>query len=104
MGETIEAALPDPSEASVIGTLRREEDGPRRFALSLAQAHAGGAELDGDALCAGAKAVKLPTYPFQRERFWLASSTAAADAAPPGSPTPTTRCSGRRSRARTGRA
>ncbi|HEX6687921.1 MAG TPA: polyketide synthase dehydratase domain-containing protein, partial [Solirubrobacterales bacterium] len=46
---------------------------PRRFALSLAQAHAAGAAVDWGAYFAGsgAQTVKLPTYPFQRERYWL---------------------------------
>ncbi|HEX6687505.1 MAG TPA: type I polyketide synthase, partial [Solirubrobacterales bacterium] len=73
VGETIEATLPDTVEASAVGTLRRDEEGPRRFALSLAQAHAAGAAVDWGAYFAGsgAQTVKLPTYPFQRERYWL---------------------------------
>ena len=73
MGETIEDALPNPEEATVLGTLRRDEGGPERFALSLAEAHAAGAEVEWEALFegTGAKRVKLPTYPFQRKRYWL---------------------------------
>ncbi len=82
VGETIEAALGEGAEASVIGTLRREEDGPRRFALSLAEAHAQGIEVEWGAFFKGTspKRVALPTYPFQRERYWLASSQGTADA------------------------
>jgi polyene macrolide polyketide synthase len=81
VGETIEAALPDPTEATVVGTLRRDEDGPSRFALSLAETHVAGAELDWRAYFegSGAKAVGLPTYPFQRERYWLGAAKGTED-------------------------
>ena len=54
-------------------TLRREEDEAERFALSLAQAHAQGIAVDWEAFFkgSGAKRVPLPTYPFQRQRYWL---------------------------------
>ncbi len=77
--ETVDDALSDPAEATVLGTLRRDDGGPGRFAASLAQAHAAGAELDWEALFAGAaKPVPLPTYRFQRERYWLGSSGGGA--------------------------
>ncbi len=47
---------------------------------ALAQAHASGAKLDWAALYPGAKRVPLPTYPFQRERFWLTGGMGAGDA------------------------
>ena len=73
IGETIEDALDDPGEAAALGTLRRDEPGPERFSLSLAAAHCAGAELDWEALAGpGAELVDLPTYPFQRERHWIA--------------------------------
>jgi mycoketide-CoA synthase len=76
--ETIDAALPDPSEATVTGTLRRDDGGLGRLSLSLAEAHAGGVAVDWDAFFAGtgAKRVDLPTYPFQRKRYWLDSPAA----------------------------
>jgi acyl transferase domain-containing protein/acyl carrier protein len=71
--ETIEAALDESDAAVFLGTLRREEGGPERMALSLSEAHASGAEVDWPAFFAGSGAarVPLPTYPFQRQRFWL---------------------------------
>ncbi len=81
MRETIEQALPDPGNAAVLATLRREEGGPDRFALSLAQAHASGASVDWGAFFAGsgAKQVSLPTYPFQRKRYWVDAAPGATD-------------------------
>jgi acyl transferase domain-containing protein/acyl carrier protein len=69
--EAIDAG-PVAEEAVVLGTLRREEGGAERFVRSLAEAHAHGARVDWPAFFGpGAKKVPLPTYPFQRQRFWL---------------------------------
>jgi acyl transferase domain-containing protein/acyl carrier protein len=79
--ETVAAELDDPAAATVLGTLRREEGGPERFGLSLATAQAAGVELDWERLLAdpGDRPVDLPTYPFQRKRYWLSPSAAAGD-------------------------
>ncbi len=69
--ETIEDALPDPGEAAVLATLRRDQGGLEHFARALAEAHVAGAALDWGRLFPGAKRVGLPTYPFQRQRYWL---------------------------------
>ena len=69
--ETIEQALDDPEEAVALTTLRRDQGGPQRFALSLGEAHNAGVPVDWVALFPGAGRVKLPTYPFQRRRCWL---------------------------------
>ncbi len=70
--ETI-AARREDGNATVICALRREEGGPERFTRSLAEAHAVGGSVDWKAFFAGTgvKRVSLPTYPFQRERYWL---------------------------------
>jgi acyl transferase domain-containing protein len=68
---TVEAVLDDPAEATVLATLRRDEGGPERFARSLAEAHVAGAAVDWSGYFAGGKRVTLPTYPFQRQRYWL---------------------------------
>ena len=76
VAETIERAGAAGEGAAVIETLRREEGGAERFALSLATAHASGAPLEWRAFFAGsgARSVPLPTYPFQRKRYWLNAS------------------------------
>ncbi|TGB16833.1 type I polyketide synthase, partial [Streptomyces palmae] len=64
------------SRAVAVGSLRRDEGGRERILGSLAEAYAAGARVDWAAAFAGtgARRVELPTYAFQRERYWLASS------------------------------
>ncbi|WP_116244243.1 type I polyketide synthase [Nocardiopsis sp. FIRDI 009] len=71
------AALRETAEAAgardtvVLGTLRRGEGGPSRFATSLAEAHAHGVDPDWERVFGGGRrVVDLPTYPFQHQRFW----------------------------------
>ncbi|MEU7283561.1 type I polyketide synthase, partial [Streptomyces sp. NPDC045431] len=56
---------------SAIGSLRRDEGGLLRFATSLAEASLRGARVDWTPFYAGARVVDLPTYAFQRRRYWL---------------------------------
>ncbi|MEU8633145.1 SDR family NAD(P)-dependent oxidoreductase [Amycolatopsis sp. NPDC048633] len=55
--------------AVAVGSLRRGEGHLRRFLTSLAEAYVHGADV-GWAFPAGARLVDLPTYPFQRDRYW----------------------------------
>ncbi|MFD0774589.1 type I polyketide synthase, partial [Streptomonospora algeriensis] len=77
----LQQALP---EADVLGTLRRDEPGPRRFLLSLGEAFAAGADVDWSAAfgeTAGRRG-SLPTYAFHRRNYWLPPRRAAAAEAP----------------------
>ncbi|RKT70181.1 acyl transferase domain-containing protein [Saccharothrix variisporea] len=65
---------------SVVGTLRRDDGGVRRFLLSLAQAHTRGVQPDFSTLVAG-RPVALPTYAFQHQTYWPKDVGAPADAA-----------------------
>ncbi|MGW2267634.1 type I polyketide synthase [Streptomyces koyangensis] len=78
--ETIEDA---GVRAGVVGTLRRDEGGLERFALSLGEAWALGAEVDWETHYAGTRPrhVDLPTYPFRRDWYWLTPAESAAAAA-----------------------
>ncbi|WP_263172740.1 type I polyketide synthase [Streptomyces sp. SCSIO ZS0520] len=78
---TVESA---ESQAGVLGTLRRTEGGPQRMLLALAQAYVQGAEVDWPALFAGPRGpqVDLPTYPFQRERYWVQPQHTPSGSAP----------------------
>ena len=79
--QTIDETLQGGDSAIAIGTLRRDEGGAARFALALAQAHAVGATPDWSAFFkgTGARVVPLPTYPFQRKRYWLNPSGGGSD-------------------------
>jgi acyl transferase domain-containing protein len=57
--------------AVVLATLRRDEGGDERLVHSLARAHTAGVTVDWTPYHAGARIIDLPTYPFQRRRFWL---------------------------------
>ncbi|WP_116244244.1 type I polyketide synthase [Nocardiopsis sp. FIRDI 009] len=80
MAETLEAAGAD---RPVIGTLRRDEDGPTRFVTALAEAHCQGVGVDWERVTAdpGRAPVELPTYPFQRRRHWLSDPRPSGDPA-----------------------
>ncbi|WP_425442008.1 type I polyketide synthase [Saccharopolyspora flava] len=65
-------------DVTAVGTLRRQQGGPVRFATSLAEAHVRGVDVDWTTLFTGpgARRVDLPTYAFQRQRFWPEPGTA----------------------------
>ncbi|MER6416854.1 type I polyketide synthase [Streptomyces humidus] len=70
--------------ATAVGTLRRDDGGPGRLLTSLAEAWSAGAEVAWPRLllhsAPGAQRVDLPTYAFQRTRYWLPSPGRAARA------------------------
>ncbi|SES40800.1 type I polyketide synthase [Lentzea albida] len=65
----------DVENAVVVGSLRRDEGDLRRFLTSAAEAFVGGVRVDWSAVMPAARthvrAADLPTYPFQRQRFWI---------------------------------
>ncbi|MEV7020317.1 SDR family NAD(P)-dependent oxidoreductase [Streptomyces sp. NPDC093991] len=67
------------TDAFAVGTLRRDEGGLDRFLTSLGEAHVRGVRVDWRPAFTGhrPRPVELPTYAFQRQRYWV-------HAAPPG--------------------
>ncbi|MFJ5099549.1 type I polyketide synthase [Streptomyces sp. NPDC088554] len=66
--ETVEDA---GRQALVLGTLRRDEGGPRRVLLSAAELWVRGGTVDWAAGIPAAGRTQLPTYAFQRRHYWI---------------------------------
>jgi candicidin polyketide synthase FscB len=62
------------SKAVVIGSLRRDGGCRAGMLTSLAEAHVHGVAVDWRDTVAGGQPVALPTYAFQRQRYWLESA------------------------------
>ncbi|MFD7660293.1 type I polyketide synthase, partial [Actinosynnema sp. NPDC059797] len=75
--ETAEVAGRD---VTTMGSMRRDDGGMSRVLLSLGEAWARGVPVDwaGSLAPAAPRRVDLPTYAFQRRRFWLDATTAGA--------------------------
>jgi polyketide synthase 12 len=75
-----DTATEDGADAVVVPTLGREDGGLRRFLSSAALAFVAGVKVDWRAALPAAGFVELPTYAFERKRFWLSSDGTAVDA------------------------
>jgi len=65
------AVLPDGDDGAVfIPVLRPARPGPAAVVGALAQAHVRGVAVDWAAILAGGQRTGLPTYAFQRQRYW----------------------------------
>ncbi|GGS25968.1 polyketide synthase [Streptomyces aureoverticillatus] len=80
-------------DALVMSTSRRNRDAVQTLLGGLAQLHARGAAVDFAALFGTRRPVDLPTYAFQRQRYWLdfldgmrTADVASAGLAAPGHP------------------
>ncbi|WP_405593445.1 type I polyketide synthase [Streptomyces sp. NBC_01092] len=79
---------PDPvltalaGDVSAVSTLRKDRPEPETLLTAVAELFVRGADIDWSALFegTGARRVDLPTYPFQRQRYWLDAPPAATDA------------------------
>ncbi|WP_337819509.1 type I polyketide synthase [Pseudonocardia sp. Ae707_Ps2] len=69
----VPATVPD---AVAVPLLRRDHDELRTAATALARLHTAGADVDWTAWFAGCgtRPVELPTYPFDRARYWPAAA------------------------------
>ncbi|MFD8727495.1 SDR family NAD(P)-dependent oxidoreductase [Streptomyces sp. NPDC059611] len=70
------------TDTAFVSALRRGHDEPRQLLSALAVAYTRGTAPDWRAFFAAydAHRVDLPTYAFQRERYWLSAPGSAADA------------------------
>jgi acyl transferase domain-containing protein/cytochrome P450/thioesterase domain-containing protein len=63
--------------AAVTGTLHRDDGGQERMLTALATVHVHGTPVDWRPAFPRARAVDLPTYPFQGKRYWLTGTRSA---------------------------
>ncbi|WP_079173125.1 type I polyketide synthase [Streptomyces monashensis] len=83
----VQEIVEDVDDALVLASTRRDRDEVASVVGSLAQFHVRGGTVDWGALFGTRRRVDLPTYAFQRQRYWLASSaTAVAAQVPPADP------------------
>ncbi|OEJ29137.1 polyketide synthase [Streptomyces agglomeratus] len=73
----------DDADIVTVPALRTDAPEPQALTLALGQVHAHGVSPDWQGLFPGARHVDLPTYAFQRERYWL-EGTAAFDVSSAG--------------------
>ncbi len=73
--------LGDEQGSPCVSALRQGRAEPESLIGALATISAAGAEVDWAAFFAGsgASAVPLPTYPFQRKRYWLSPASGSSD-------------------------
>ncbi|MEU2794559.1 type I polyketide synthase [Streptomyces sp. NPDC007100] len=67
------------TRAAVVPTLLRDQGGLARFRTAVADAAVHGARPDWTAVLPGGAPVELPTYAFQRKRFWMPATRSAGD-------------------------
>ncbi|MFJ9822050.1 SDR family NAD(P)-dependent oxidoreductase, partial [Streptomyces sp. NPDC101151] len=69
------------ADVTGLGSLHRDDGGPERVLAALGEAFVAGVPVDWSAVFSGmpVRAADLPTYAFQRERYWLGRSAGAGD-------------------------
>uniref|UniRef100_A0AAU3HR22 Type I polyketide synthase n=1 Tax=Streptomyces sp. NBC_01393 TaxID=2903851 RepID=A0AAU3HR22_9ACTN len=63
----------------VVGSLAREQGSYDRLLRNLGLLHVQGHELDWDKVLGAGTVVPLPTYAFQRERYWMETTKSSGD-------------------------
>ncbi|WP_372471947.1 SDR family NAD(P)-dependent oxidoreductase [Streptomyces albireticuli] len=71
--ETLDEHRPD---SVIVPLLRKDRPEPLTLTTAVATAYVHGTDVDWSALLPGARRVGLPTYAFQRQRYWLPEGTA----------------------------
>ncbi|MBL1102793.1 type I polyketide synthase, partial [Streptomyces coffeae] len=79
--QCLEERLTEGVDAALLPALRAKQAETTVFAGFLGRVYTAGATVDWSAFYrnSGARTVPLPTYAFQRERYWLAPDTGRAD-------------------------
>ncbi|WP_264992447.1 type I polyketide synthase, partial [Mycobacterium montefiorense] len=77
---SIEESLPD-APVFTMSALRKDRPEPETLTNAIAQGFVAGMDVDWRGVLGQARFVELPTYAFERRRFWLAGDGMPADAA-----------------------
>ncbi|GAA4011771.1 hypothetical protein GCM10022247_37820 [Allokutzneria multivorans] len=62
-----------------VPVLRADRPEPQAITTALGELYANGVRPEWSAVFPGARTIELPTYAFQRERYWLNTNSAAGD-------------------------
>ncbi|NKI44249.1 SDR family NAD(P)-dependent oxidoreductase [Streptomyces sp. LD120] len=84
LAEDCLAAEPAAQPVRFSAALRRDREEVGTFARALAEIHTHGARVDWAAPHPDAPRVELPTYAFQRSRYWLDGAATGSGAVPAG--------------------
>ncbi|EOD63359.1 modular polyketide synthase, partial [Amycolatopsis vancoresmycina DSM 44592] len=66
-------------DGTAVPALRRDRSEERALLSALSTVHVHGVDVDWAAFFPGGRRIDLPTYPFQRERYWPRARTARGD-------------------------
>ncbi|MGA9679875.1 MAG: type I polyketide synthase, partial [Mycobacterium sp.] len=77
---SIEESIPDAAVITM-SALRKDRSEPTTLADAVAQGFVTGMDVDWRGVIGPAEFIELPTYAFERRRFWLSRDGGAADAA-----------------------
>ncbi len=64
----------ETTEPVTVSAIRKDRPEPATLLGSLAELSVSGADVDWQQVCRGGRLVDLPTYAFQRRRFWLSGN------------------------------
>ncbi|MFF8848052.1 SDR family NAD(P)-dependent oxidoreductase, partial [Streptomyces sp. NPDC015127] len=70
----------DESDCTFVPALRRGHDESTSLLSAVATAHVRGARVEWEACHPGGRRIELPTYAFQRQRYWLTAPRTTGDA------------------------
>jgi acyl transferase domain-containing protein len=84
----VQEIVEELADAVVLASSRRDRGEVESVVGSLAQLHVRGGSVDWGALFGTRRRVDLPTYAFQRQRYWLNSAQVAAAAEVPAAELP----------------
>ena len=69
--DTVTDCSETPDDPVVVPSLGRDDGGLERFLTSVAHAYTSGIQVAWRDVCGRGKLLELPTYAFERRRFWL---------------------------------